>query len=222
MLNQLGKLLKKRKQMMEGDGALDWAMAEHLAMASLLWEGHHIRLSGQDSCRGTFSQRHAVWADSETAERHTPLKHLKDSQGQLEIYNSLLSEYAVLGFEYGYSLSYPKALVMWEAQFGDFVNGAQIIVDQFLCSSEQKWSRYSGLVMLLPHGQEGQGPSTLGPSGAFLEQLFSKQHPSGRSHHTGSVFSPPAPSGVARVEATIGGLYAQGLFAPSPSGLAHR
>lgn len=169
VLNQLAKLVKKRKSMMEGEGSLDWAMAEHLAMASLLWDGVHVRLSGQDSCRGTFSQRHAVWTDCETAEQYTPLKNLKDSQAQLDVFNSLLSEYAVLGFEYGYSLSYPNALVMWEAQFGDFVNGAQIIVDQFLCSSEQKWHRYSGLVLLLPHGQEGMGPEH---SSARLERFL--------------------------------------------------
>jgi 2-oxoglutarate dehydrogenase E1 component len=170
VLSQLKRLIKKRKAMMEGDGSIDWAMAEHLAFASLLWEGSHVRLSGQDCRRGTFSQRHAVWMDCENAEPHTPLKNLKKDQGRFDVYNSHLSEYAVLGFEYGYSLSYPSALVMWEAQFGDFVNGAQIIVDQFLCSSEQKWRRYSGLVLLLPHGQEGQGPEH---SSARVERFLS-------------------------------------------------
>jgi 2-oxoglutarate dehydrogenase E1 component len=170
VLAQLKRLIKKRKAMMEGEGAIDWAMAEHLAFASLLWDGTHVRLSGQDCRRGTFSQRHAVWRDCENADPHTPLKNLKKDQGRFDVYNSHLSEYAVLGFEYGYSLSYPSALVMWEAQFGDFVNGAQIIVDQFLCSSEQKWRRFSGLVLLLPHGQEGQGPEH---SSARVERFLS-------------------------------------------------
>lgn len=169
-LNQLNRLIKKRATMLDGEGNVDWAMAEHLAFGSLLWEGHHVRLSGQDSCRGTFSHRHAVWTDCETAEKFTPLKNLKEGQERFDVYNSHLSEYGVLGFEYGYSLSYPNALVMWEAQFGDFVNGAQIIVDQFICSSEQKWNRFSGLVMLLPHGQEGQGPEH---SSARLERFLS-------------------------------------------------
>ena len=169
-LNQLAKLIEKRKSMLDGEGAIDWAMAEHLAFGSLLWEGTHVRLSGQDSRRGTFSQRHAVWFDCETAKMHTPLKSLKEGQGRFDVYNSHLSEYAVLGFEYGYALSYPSALVMWEAQFGDFVNGAQIIVDQFICSAEQKWRRFNGLVLLLPHGQEGQGPEH---SSARVERFLS-------------------------------------------------
>jgi len=169
LLPQLSKLIEKRATMIDGEGSFDWAMAEHLAFASLLWDGVHVRLAGQDSCRGTFSQRHAVWFDSETEKKYTPLKKLKEGQGRFDVYNSLLSEYAALGFEYGYSLSYPSSLVMWEAQFGDFVNGAQIIVDQFICSSEQKWRRYSGVVLLLPHGQEGQGPEH---SSARLERFL--------------------------------------------------
>ena len=136
---------------------LDWAMGEYLAFGSLLWEGVHVRLSGQDSQRGTFTQRHAVWVDQHTGEKYFPLAHLKENQGVFTVLNSTLSELGALGFEWGYSLAYPSALILWEAQFGDFANGAQIIFDQYLAVSAQKWQRYSGLVVLLPHGYEGQG-----------------------------------------------------------------
>ena len=139
-------------------GQLDWATAEALALGSLLLEGRAIRLTGEDTRRGTFSQRHAVLVDYETGAEHLPLAHLAADQGKFWIYDSLLSEYAALGFEYGYSVENPEALVIWEAQFGDFVNGAQIIIDQFIVAGEDKWGQQSGLVMLLPHGYEGQGP----------------------------------------------------------------
>ncbi|MBF0244926.1 MAG: 2-oxoglutarate dehydrogenase E1 component, partial [Planctomycetes bacterium] len=164
---KLERLMRDRLAML--DGGLDWAMGEHLAFATLLWDGTHIRMAGQDCKRGTFGHRHAVWVDQENANTHTPLCDLKVGQGRFDIVNSPLSEFAALGFEFGYSLSYPKALVIWEAQFGDFANGAQIIIDQFFCTSEQKWRRYSGLVLFLPHGQEGQGPEH---SSARLERFL--------------------------------------------------
>ncbi len=154
----LRRLLGTRDKMVDSGAQVDWATAELLAFASLLDEGYNIRLSGQDSERGTFSHRHAVLVDQENEARHCPLDHISKSQGRFEVINSMLSEEAVLGFDYGYSLAEPDALVLWEAQFGDFANGAQVVVDQFLSSSERKWLRMSGLVMLLPHGYEGQGP----------------------------------------------------------------
>ncbi|MFY1678753.1 multifunctional oxoglutarate decarboxylase/oxoglutarate dehydrogenase thiamine pyrophosphate-binding subunit/dihydrolipoyllysine-residue succinyltransferase subunit [Streptomyces sp. WMMC905] len=149
--------LQRRAAMIE-DGTIDWGMGETLAVGSLLLEGVPVRLSGQDSQRGTFGQRHAVLINRETGEEFTPLLYLSEDQARYNVYNSLLSEYAVMGFEYGYSLARPNALVMWEAQFGDFVNGAQTVVDEFISSAEQKWAQTSGVVLLLPHGYEGQGP----------------------------------------------------------------
>ena len=153
------RVLDARKKMIEDGSGLDWAMAEHLAFGTLLREGFPVRLSGQDVQRGTFSQRHAVLVDQDTEKRYTPLNHLvKDQKVKIEVINSMLSEEAVLGFEYGYSLAEPNKLVIWEAQFGDFANGAQVVFDQFISSGERKWLRMSGLVCLLPHGYEGQGP----------------------------------------------------------------
>ena len=152
------RFLQNRRKMIESGEGIDWAMAEALAFGSLLLEGHRVRLSGQDVERGTFSQRHSVLLDQETEERYTPLNHIGDTQARYEVINSMLSEEAVLGFEYGYSLAEPNALVLWEAQFGDFANGAQVIFDQFISSGERKWLRMSALVCLLPHGYEGQGP----------------------------------------------------------------
>ena len=155
---KLARLLAGRLKTFEAKEPLDWAFAETLAIGSLLWEDTPVRLSGQDSRRGTFSQRHAVLVDTQTEERFIPLNHLKENQAEFCVYDSLLSEAAVLGFDYGYSLDEPHMLIMWEAQFGDFANGAQVIIDQFIASAESKWGRASGLVMLLPHGYEGQGP----------------------------------------------------------------
>ena len=152
------RVVEARRKAIEAGQNIDWALAEHLAFATLLDEGFHVRLSGQDSSRGTFSQRHSHFVDQETEARYTPLNNLRDGQAHYEVIDSLLSEEAVLGFEYGYSTAEPKALTLWEAQFGDFVNGAQVVIDQFISSGERKWLRMSGLVMLLPHGYEGQGP----------------------------------------------------------------
>src|SRR6266568_186632 len=152
------KLLQQRAEMGHGKRAVDYGFAEALAFGSLLLEGTPVRLTGQDSQRGTFNQRHAVLVDSETEEEYLPLAHLAPNQGFCEIYNSSLSEAGCLGFEYGFSRDYPEALVLWEAQFGDFANDAQVIIDQFISAGEDKWNLPAGLVMLLPHGYEGQGP----------------------------------------------------------------
>jgi 2-oxoglutarate dehydrogenase E1 component len=155
---KIKKLLEQRLEMGEGKRAFDYGMAEAVAIGSLLKQGVPVRLSGQDCQRGTFNQRHSVLVDIENEEHFIPLNHLTGDQAKFEVYNSILSEAGVLGFEYGFSRDYPEALVMWEAQFGDFANGAQIIIDQFISSGEDKWGLLSGVVMLLPHGYEGQGP----------------------------------------------------------------
>ncbi|MGD9501374.1 MAG: 2-oxoglutarate dehydrogenase E1 component [Methyloceanibacter sp.] len=165
----IARIMAGRRKMIEDGQGIDWATAEALAYGTLLVEGFRVRLSGQDSERGTFSQRHAVLMDQENEKKYTPLKHLAKNQGTFEVINSMLSEEAVLGFEYGYSLAEPNALVLWEAQFGDFANGAQVVIDQFISSGERKWLRMSGLVLLLPHGYEGQGPEH---SSARLERYL--------------------------------------------------
>jgi 2-oxoglutarate dehydrogenase E1 component len=166
---KIERLLAARVKAIDGKGSIDWAFAEALAFGSLLIEKTPVRLSGQDSRRGTFSQRHAVLVDFQTGGTYTPLNHLAAEQAELCVYDSLLSEAAVLGFDYGYSLDEPHMLILWEAQFGDFANGAQVIIDQFIVSAESKWGRASGLVMLLPHGYEGQGPEH---SSARLERFL--------------------------------------------------
>jgi 2-oxoglutarate dehydrogenase E1 component len=163
------RLLQQRAEMGRGERALDWGMAEVLAYATLLRQGANVRMSGQDVSRGTFSHRHAIITDIVTGREHLVLNNLHVDQGMCRIYDSPLSEAGVLGFEFGYSLDYPDALVLWEAQFGDFANGAQVIIDQFITSSEDKWRRLSGIVMLLPHGFEGQGPEH---SSARLERYL--------------------------------------------------
>ncbi|MBV1706192.1 MAG: 2-oxoglutarate dehydrogenase E1 component [Hyphomicrobiales bacterium] len=163
------RLIDNRRKMIESGEGIDWATGEALAYGSLLEEGHRVRLSGQDSERGTFSQRHSVLIDQQTEARYVPLRHIAEGQARFEVINSMLSEEAVLGFEYGYSLAEPNGLTLWEAQFGDFANGAQVVFDQFISSGERKWLRMSGLVCLLPHGYEGQGPEH---SSARLERYL--------------------------------------------------
>jgi 2-oxoglutarate dehydrogenase E1 component len=165
----IARIIANRRKMIEDGTGIDWSTAEALAFGTLLDEGFRVRLSGQDSERGTFSQRHAVLMDQLTEKKYTPLKHIRKGQAEFEVINSMLSEEAVLGFEYGYSLAEPNALVLWEAQFGDFANGAQVVIDQFISSGERKWLRMSGLVLLLPHGYEGQGPEH---SSARLERYL--------------------------------------------------
>jgi len=165
----IARILDAKAKMFESGEGIDWATGEALAFGTLLTEGYPVRLSGQDSSRGTFSQRHSALIDQETEERHLPLNHIREGQAEFDAIDTLLSEEAVLGFEYGYTLAEPKALVLWEAQFGDFANGAQVQIDQFIASGEMKWLRMSGLVLLLPHGYEGQGPEH---SSARLERFL--------------------------------------------------
>ncbi len=166
---KLRRFVSELSAMGEGTAPVSWAFAEHMAYGSLLLDGASVRLSGQDAMRGTFTHRHVGWIDHQTEERLLPLATLPGATGRFEVYNSPLSEFAVLGFEFGYSLAAPQTLVIWEAQFGDFSNGAQVIIDQFISSSEDKWNRISGLVMFLPHGYEGQGPEH---SSARLERFL--------------------------------------------------
>ena len=166
---KLKRLVDDAAEMLAGEQPLSWSVAEHLAYGSLVYEGHAVRISGQDAMRGTFTHRHAGWVDTKTGERYLPLQHIDPAQGRFEVFNSPLSEFAVMGFEFGYSLAAPDTLIIWEAQFGDFANGAQVIIDQFISSAEDKWNRISGLTLFLPHGFEGQGPEH---SSARLERFL--------------------------------------------------
>ena len=187
---KIRKMQEDRREMVAND-RLDWAMGELLAYGSLVEEGHPVRISGQDSQRGTFSHRHAVLTIEDSEEKYIPLEHLSDKQAPFVIYNSLLSEYGVLGFEYGYALARPDALVIWEAQFGDFSNGAQVITDQYLSSAEEKWKLMNGLVLMLPHGYEGQGPEH---SSARLERFLNLC-----GHHNLQVVIPTTPANLFHV-----------------------
>ena len=166
---KIARLLGEKRKTIDTAKDIDWATGEALAWGTLLAEGTPVRLSGQDSGRGTFSQRHSVLVDQSTDARYVPLNNVAPGQARFEVIDSPLNEAGVLGFEYGYSSAEPNALVMWEAQFGDFANGAQVIIDQFICSGESKWLRMNGLVLLLPHGYEGQGPEH---SSARLERYL--------------------------------------------------
>ena len=168
-LKKVEKIIQDKIKLFKEEGKIDWATAELMAYGSLLLEGHDVRMSGQDVRRGTFSHRHAVLRDEETDKAYNRLSRLEGASGEFRIYNSLLSEYGVLGFEYGYAMANPNALVLWEAQFGDFCNGAQTMIDQFIAAGEQKWNRMNGVTMLLPHGYEGQGPEH---SSARLERFL--------------------------------------------------
>ena len=187
---------RRARRWSPGEKPLDWAMAEALALGTLAWEGTRIRLTGQDVRRGTFSHRHAVLYDHESGVPYSALSHLRSGQGPVEIRDSLLSEAGALGFEYGYSLEMPDALTMWEAQFGDFVNAAQVIIDQFLSSGEAKWNRLSGLALLLPHGMEGQGPEhSSARLERFLELSRGRQLARREPHDARAVLPRAAPPG---------------------------
>ncbi|MEO0347780.1 MAG: 2-oxoglutarate dehydrogenase E1 component, partial [Pseudomonadota bacterium] len=166
---KIERLLNNKSKMLETGEKIDWSLGEALAIATILVDGLKVRLSGQDAGRGTFSHRHSVWRDQVTGKEYVPLNNLSTNQNDYEVIDSPLSEYAVLGYEYGYSMAHPHQLNIWEAQFGDFANGAQIVIDQYISAAEAKWLRYSGLVMLLPHGMEGMGPEH---SSARLERFL--------------------------------------------------
>ena len=184
------RLFNNRKKMIDTGEGIDWAMGEALAFGSLVKEGHCVRLSGQDVERGTFSQRHSVIYDQTDESRYIPLNQISTDQEEYDVINSMLSEEAVLGYEYGYSLARPNTLTLWEAQFGDFANGAQVVFDQFISSGERKWLRMSGLVSLLPHGYEGQGPEhSSARAGTLSAALRRRQYAGCLLHHAFELFS---------------------------------
>ena len=195
---KLARQLERRRETIE-QGGIDWGQAESLAFASLLEDGIPIRLTGQDTERGTFAHRHLVLHEPGSGETVAPMQHLPGANASFEVYNSPLSEYAALGFEYGYSVSAPDALVLWEAQFGDFVNGAQIVIDQFIVAGRSKWNQTSRLTLLLPHGYEGNGPEH---SSARLERFLQLggpgEHPRRQLHDGGPVLPPPPAAGARR------------------------
>ena len=202
-ITKVNRLIKGKKKLYK-DKKLDWAMGELLAYASILLEGQNVRMSGQDVQRGTFSHRHAILFDNGTDREYNRINDLQEEQGKFMIYNSLLSEFAVLGFEYGYSLASPDTLVLWEAQFGDFYNGAQTIVDQYISAAESKWQRMSGLVMLLPHGYEGQGPRTLQCSCRTVFTIVCRvQYDDCQLHDTCQFLPPDSPTIGAPISQTI-------------------
>ena len=217
------RFLENRAKAIENGEGIDWATGEALAFGTLLHEGHHVRLSGQDSERGTFSQRHSVLIDQEDESRYTPLNHIGEDQGHYEVINSMLSEEAVLGYEYGYTLAEPKALTMWEAQFGDFANGAQVVFDQFISSGERKWLRMSGLVCLLPHGYEGQGPEhSSARLERFLQMCAEDNMQVVQLHDAGELLPHAAPPAEARYPQAADPDDAEVAAAPQARGVAAR
>ena len=217
------RFLDNRRKAIETGEGIDWATAEALGFCTLLLDGHPVRLSGQDVERGTFSQRHCVLVDQENEDRHVSFNHIREQQGRFEVVNSMLSEEAVLGFEYGYSLSEPNALTLWEAQFGDFANGAQVVFDQFVSSGERKWLRMSGLVCLLPHGYEGQGPEhSSARARALPADVRRGQHADRQHHDPGQLFSRAAKATQARHQETPDFDDAEVAAAPQARGVAAR
>ena len=215
------KLLDQRVQMTQGRQAIDFGTAELLAYGSLLRQGTPVRLSGQDSRRGTFNQRHATLFDTETEAAYTPLANMSLQQPAFEVYDSPLSEAAVVGFEYGYSRDYPETLVLWEAQFGDFANGAQVYIDQFITAGEDKWGLLSGLVLLLPHGYEGQGPEhSSARLERFLQLARARQYADLPAHHRRPVLPHVAAAGPAALAQAAGGFHSQRHAAASRRRLA--
>ena len=195
-----GMLEARRRSVLDRDGpGVDWGTGEMLAFGTLVAEGIPVRLSGQDARRATFSQRHSVFVDAKTNESYYPLQHVAAKQAPFEVYDSCLSEVAVMGFEFGYSMDDPASLVLWEAQFGDFANGAQVVIDQFLASSESKWNRVCGLVLLLPHGYEGQGPEHSSPARTLPPAVRRGQHPGRVPLDARAALPPPAAAGEARL-----------------------
>ena len=207
---KLARQLEAKRAAIESGEGIDWATAEALAIGTLCAEGTHVRLSGQDSGRGTFSHRHAVLVDQETEARYVPINHISEGQAPFEIIDSPLSEAAVVGFEYGYSLADPKTLVIWEAQFGDFANGAQVIIDQFLSSGEAKWLRMSGLVLLLAARLRGPGAGAfLGAARALSAALRRGQHAGLQHHDRGELLPRAAAADPAQIPQAAGRRHAE-------------
>ena len=206
---------------------MDWATAELLALGSLTVDGKSVRLAGQDSRRGTFTQRHAVLIDRNTGEEYTPLRHIPGARAPFRAYDSLLSEYAAMGFEYGYSVADQDTLVLWEAQFGDFADGAQTIIDEFIASGEAKWGQRSSVTLLLPHGYEGQGPDhSSGRPERFLQLAAENNMTVAMCSITGQLLPPAAPAGAGRPAPAADRLHAEVAAAAQgrgqPAGRVHR
>ena len=214
---KLVRQFEQRRNALGEEGGITWAHGEALAFASLLTEGIPIRLTGQDTERGTFSQRHLVLHDPSTGQEHCAMQHLPGALAPMELHNSPLSEMACLGFEYGYSQEGPETLVLWEAQFGDFVNGAQVIIDQFIISGLAKWGQTSRLTLLLPHGYEGSGPEHSSARARALPAARRRgQHPGRQPDHAGAVLPPAAPPGADRQAASAGDHDAEEPAAAAP------